>query len=329
MRGSTVVTVRFYVGQNRVASLVKIHDKMQANLDQVPASVKSWVVKPIEIDDVPIVVATLWSDNPERTSDPELRRLAEEIALKLQAVKNTNRVEVVGGRPRAIRVELRPEALAGRSTTPLEVAWALGVHNQQLPSGEIERDNKVYEIESGAFIRNARELSSLVVNVVDGIPVYLKDVANVIDGPSEVDNYTWIGFGPASERPKDASFYPAVAISIAKKKGTNAVWVARDTEKKLEELSKSLFPPEVHYKITRDNGETANREGERISRGIDRGGAHRHHLHRPFSRMARGAGGGSCGACLLWRHAAHQSALWLHNQSRHALRAHSGAGAFG
>ena len=95
------------------------------------------MVKPIEIDDVPIVIATLWSDSPQRTGDPELRRLAEEVAIKLQGVKDTNKVEVVGGRPRTIRVELNPEALAARRTTPLSVAWALGVHNQQLPAGEV------------------------------------------------------------------------------------------------------------------------------------------------------------------------------------------------
>ena len=266
--GGTVVTVRFFVGQDRVASLVKIYNKIQSSIDQVPAAVKSWVVKPIEIDDVPIVIATLWSDNPQRTGDPELRRLAEEVAIKLQGVKDTNKVEVVGGRPRAIRVELKPEALAARRTTPLSVAWALGVHNQQLPAGEVERANKVYEIEAGAFIRSARELESLVVNVVDGIPVYLKDVATVIDGPAEVDNYTWIGFGPASEKKADGTFHPAVALSVAKKKGTNAVWVARDVEKQLESLAHTLFPPEVHYTITRNNGETANEKVNELVEGL-------------------------------------------------------------
>ena len=98
---------------------------------------------------MPVVIATLWSDNPQRTGDPELRRIAEEMALSLQGVKNTNKVEVVGGRPRTIRVELKPEALAARRTTPLEVAWALGMHNQQLPAGEIEQANKVFEVEAG------------------------------------------------------------------------------------------------------------------------------------------------------------------------------------
>ncbi len=130
-----VVTVRFFVGEDRVASLVKIYNKLYSHLDRIPAAVRSWVVKPVEIDDVPIVVAVLWSDNPALTGDHELRRLAEEIELDLQSIENTNRIDVTGGRPRQIRVELDPEALAARRTAPLEVAWAIDVSNKLLPAG--------------------------------------------------------------------------------------------------------------------------------------------------------------------------------------------------
>src|SRR3989304_370623 len=62
--GQAVVTVRFYVGEDRERSLVKLYNKIQSNVDQVPSSVTGWVVKPVEIDDVPIVNVTLCSDNP-------------------------------------------------------------------------------------------------------------------------------------------------------------------------------------------------------------------------------------------------------------------------
>ncbi|MEQ8659837.1 MAG: efflux RND transporter permease subunit, partial [Gammaproteobacteria bacterium] len=126
-RGAAVVTVRFHVGEPRENSLVKIYNKIHANLDQVPAAVAAWVVKPVEIDDVPMLVVALWSDQPARTDDHALRRLAEEMALGLEAIAQTNRVSIIGGRPRRIRVELDAAALAARDTTPLEVAKALAV----------------------------------------------------------------------------------------------------------------------------------------------------------------------------------------------------------
>lgn len=259
--GRSVVTVRFYVGEDREDSLVKIYNKIYSHTDQVPAAVKSWVVKPIEIDDVPILVATLWSKEPQRTSDHELRRLAEEVELKLQSIPHTNQVEVIGGRPRQIRVELDGEALAARRTAPLDVVWAIDISNQLLPAGTIQRRDQDLLVKAGTFIKGAEELRRLVINVVDGVPVYLGDVAQVIDGPAESTSYTWLGFGPASENADSGqAVYPAVSISVAKEKGANAVWVANDVEQALAELKRDIFPPEVDYRIIRNYGETANQK---------------------------------------------------------------------
>ncbi|UCD27762.1 MAG: efflux RND transporter permease subunit, partial [Planctomycetota bacterium] len=254
-----VVTVRFFVGEDRVDSLVKIYNKLYSQTDRIPAAVQSWVVKPIEIDDVPIVVAVLWSENPKMTGDHELRRLAEEIEHDLQSIKNTNKLEVTGGRPRQIRIELDPNALAARRTAPLEVAWAIDVSNKLLPAGEVQVLDQNVVVEAGDFIQSADALHKLVINVIDGVPVYLGDVARVIDGPAEPVSYTWIGFGPASDRMPDyPDVYPAVAISIAKKKGANAVWVAEEVEDYFAKLKQDIFPPEVSCRIIRNYGQTAN-----------------------------------------------------------------------
>lgn len=257
--GHSVVTVRFFVGEDREDSLVKVYNKIFSNSDRIPAAIDTWVVKPVEVDDVPIVVAALWSDSPERTGDYELRRIAEEIEHKLQSVPATNRVTVTGGRPRQIRVELDPEALAARSTAPLEVAWAIDISNKLIPAGRVSRRDENLVVEAGTFIRDAVELRRLVVNVVDGTPVYLGDVARVLDGPSEPGDYTWIGFGPAATASGDSDgIYPAVFLSVAKKKGANAVRVSRDVISHLHTLESELFPPEVHVTVIRDYGRTAD-----------------------------------------------------------------------
>ncbi len=254
-----VVTVRFYVGEDREDSLVKIYNKVFSQIDRIPAAVHSWVVKPIEVDDVPILVAVLWSDEPELTGDHELRRLAEEIEHDLQSIKDTNRIAVTGGRPRQIRVELDPEALAARRTAPLELAWALDISNKLLPAGGLQVLDQNIVVTAGDFFRSAGELRKLVVNVVDGVPVYLDDVARVSDGPAEPTSYTWLGFGPASGLlPEYSGIYPAVAVSVAKKKGANAVRVAREVEDYFAKLKQDIFPPEVNYRIIRNYGRTAD-----------------------------------------------------------------------
>jgi len=257
--GQSVVTVRFYVSEDREDSLVKLYNKVNSNIDQVPPVVDSWVVKPIEIDDVPIVIATLWTDRTDLYSDHQLRRIAEEVQHELQAIPNTNQVSIVGGRPRRIRVQLDAQRLAAHKTSPLQVADALTASNANERAGQFEQQDKQFIVEAGTFFSDAAALPDVVVNIAGDRPVYLKDVADVLDGPAEVESYSWIGFGPADRQlHSDDPMYPAVHIAVAKRKGSNAVWVADAVEQRLAELSKTHLPDGVHYRITRDYGETAN-----------------------------------------------------------------------
>ena len=183
--GQAVVTVRFYVGEDREDSLIKLYNKVHSNTDQIPPDVTGWVIKPIEVDDVPIVIATLWSDRTDLYGDHELRRLAEEVQYELQAIPNTNRVWITGGRPRRIRVELDPAAMAARQVAPLQIAQALQAGNVTRRSRGFAQQETHFIVEAGTTIRDAEELRRLVVTVVDSRPVYLQDVAEVIDGPAE------------------------------------------------------------------------------------------------------------------------------------------------
>ncbi|HUT14021.1 MAG TPA: efflux RND transporter permease subunit [Thermoguttaceae bacterium] len=280
--GEAVVTVRFYVGEDREDSIVKLYNKIQSNTDQVPPGVSDWVVKPVEVDDVPIVNVTLWSDETELYGDHELRRVAEQLQNELQAIPDTNRVWVIAGRPRQIRVELDPAQLAARKTSVMQVAEALRASNVQVRAGSFEQQNTEFVVEAGTFVRHAWDLENLVINLAGNRPVYLKNVARVIDGPAEVDNYSWIGFGPAAASPHepkeetasaeltppDGKLYPAVHIAVAKKKGSNAVWVADAVARRMNELAPAYLPDGVHYRITRDYGETANEKVNELVEGL-------------------------------------------------------------
>ena len=272
--GLAVVTVRFYVGEDREDSLIKIHSKVQSNIDQVPASVAGWVVKPVEIDDVPIVNITLYSD---RYDTAELRRMAEELEIKLQSVKNTNKTFVIGGQPRRVRVELDAARLAAHSLSPLEIARALQVSNVSAATGRFEHANTEFLVDAGTFLEGVAAIRELVVGVHAGRSVHLHDVAEVLDAPAEVETYTWIGFGSAAhdlphEIVRDASaagvFLPAVHIAVAKKRGTNAVWVARAVEKEVEKLEASVLPDHVYVRTTRNYGETANDKVNELAREL-------------------------------------------------------------
>ncbi len=264
--GQAVVTVRFYVGEDREKSLVKLYNKISMNIDQVPPGVTGWVVKPIEIDDVPMFNATLWS----RTADDfELRRVAEQVEIALQSVENTARTEVIGGRRRQIRVLLNPEQTTSRQVTPLDVEKVLRGANVTVQAGNFRSNDRDVQVEAGPFVRSAHELESLVVGVYDGRPVYLRDIAQVTDGPEEPINYTRIRFGPAArDADKRDIDYPAVTVAVAKRKGSNAVWVAHDLEKKLDELRQTTIPDNIDVRVTRNYGETANEKVNELVREL-------------------------------------------------------------
>jgi len=254
-----VVTVRFHVGEDREESLIKLYNKISQNMDQVTPGIAGWVIKPIEIDDVPIVNVTLFSDEVD---DHHLYRIAEEVVGKLQHIPNSARISVHGGRKRVAYVYLDTERLAAYGLSAMEVAGAIQVSNAQMQSGEYEKSNEVIRVEAGPFVKDINEIKNLLVTLHQGRPVYLRDVAKVQDGPEEVQSYSRIGFGPAhpqeGQERVSGSTFPAVTVAVAKKKGSNAVWVARQVQESMQDLKQTVLPDNVTYQITRNYGETAN-----------------------------------------------------------------------
>nr|WP_305907779.1 efflux RND transporter permease subunit [Methylomarinum sp. Ch1-1]MDP4520559.1 efflux RND transporter permease subunit [Methylomarinum sp. Ch1-1] len=257
--GQAIVTLRFYVGEDREDALLNTYSKLYSNQDQVPAVVRNWIVKPIEVDDVPIVMIGLWSERPDLYGDYELRRFADEISNDLQQIEDTNQITVHGGRPRRININLNVQSLAARHSSPIDVLHAIQSANLLFQAGLVSVDQQSIELEAGDFIDSVEQLRGLVINRVDGVPVYLRDVAEIVDGPGEVEDYSWIRF--AHNHPSASQYkqdYPLATLAIAKKRGANAVAVANDIHARLAELQRKLLPPEVKLEVLRDYGKTAN-----------------------------------------------------------------------
>ncbi|MFH1033433.1 MAG: efflux RND transporter permease subunit [Pseudomonadota bacterium] len=263
--GLAMVTVRFFVGQDRERSLVKLRNKISMNVDQVPALVRGWVVKPMEIDDVPILNLTLYSD---RYDDHALRRIGEEVLARLSEVPDVSRTALLGGRAREVRVELDPGRLAGVGLGPLAVRQALMGADLAAQAGEFNQADRAITVSSEGFLQTAAQVGALVVGAHQGRPVYLRDVADVKDGPQEAVSYTRLSHSARYQQDhglKDpAQGYPAVTLALAKKKGTNAVSVSKGVLTRLEELKRDVIPSGVEVAVTRDNGRTAQDKSDEL-----------------------------------------------------------------
>ncbi len=262
--GSAVVTARFYVGQDRVASLEKTQSKIMSYIDKVPPGVKGWIVKPREIDDVPIVTLTLYSAD---YSDYQLKRVAQEIVHRVQSIAEAGRAYIVGGRNRQIRALLNPDMMAARHVTALDISRALKSSDVNVRAGSMDVKNHNILVDAGPFIKSVQEVKDVVVGVYKGNTVHLSDVAQVIDGPEVVQSYTRLTFGPAAAKKgsdrgsalgRPGKSYPQVTVAVAKRRGSNAVAVADEILRRLDTLRNDVIPADMNVLVTRNYGKTAN-----------------------------------------------------------------------
>ena len=259
--GLSVITVQFKVGVPRTEALVRLHDTVAANSDWLPKDlgVMPAIIKPKGIDDVPILSLTLFSKNPSITSY-ELEKIANQIEIDLKRVKGTREVATIGGPKRAIRIEVSPEQMALKGVTIPELRMALETANLGMPVGDLLTEQGAVAIETGPFLRNLKDVESIALGVRQGNPVYVKDVAAVVEGPIQNRRLVW----HTDVADKDSEDHPAVTISVTKKPGENAVDVSNQVLSQLQSLRSTLIPKDIEIAVSRNYGETANEKASKL-----------------------------------------------------------------
>jgi len=233
MNGGAVVTARFYVGTDPIKALVDLNSKMMSAMDLAPPGVVlPPLIKPMSIDDVPILTLTLWGEKYDWFA---LRRIAATLQNEIKKIGNVADVFILGGRPREVRVVLDPAKLDAYGVSPLRIAEILRSANAQAVGGRLKKENREFLIKVGGFLKSGEDVANLVVSAEGGRIVYLKDVARIIDGPSEVRDYVLMGFG-----------------------------VAREVLKLVEHAKQRLLPADLQITVTRNYGETAREKANEL-----------------------------------------------------------------
>ncbi|HEX5045066.1 MAG TPA: efflux RND transporter permease subunit [Candidatus Polarisedimenticolaceae bacterium] len=244
--GEALAIVRFRVGEDLERSLVKLNQKLQQNFDRIPHGVSPPLIKARTIDDVPILALTFHS---ARYHHLTLRRLVAQVDDAVKQVAQVGETAILGGARRQVRVLLDPVRLASRNLSPAGLVPMLRQANRQFSSGGLTSQNREIRIETGAFLESAEDVGAVVVGTFGGKAVYLRDVAEIVDGAEEPSQYVLFGRGEVEE--------PAVTLSVAKRPGANAITVARDVLRKVEGERGRILPADVSVTVTRHYGETA------------------------------------------------------------------------
>jgi multidrug efflux pump subunit AcrB len=252
--GMSMAVVRFRVGEDEENAIVRLNQKMSANFDLIPPGASLPLIKPRSIDDVPILALTLSSRVYDHFT---LRRIAAQLHDDVKEVPNVSEVRIIGGQRRQLRVVLDPQRMAAYGIAPGSLIPALQQSNAQFRAGSFSAEDREYLIETNGFFSNEQEVGNLIVGVFDNRPIYLRNIATIADAPEEVANYVLYGNGPAASSNAGSTLLPAVTLSVAKRKGTNAIDVAAAVMAKVNRLRGTVIPAEADVAITRNYGETA------------------------------------------------------------------------
>ncbi|WP_417856856.1 efflux RND transporter permease subunit [Xanthomarina gelatinilytica] len=256
MKEQGMVIVQFYVGEDIERSFVKLYNEINKHMDQMPQGVTFPLVKTRAIDDVPMLGLTLWSENYD---DYQLGQMALELESEIKKVNDVSITHKIGGRDRQLRVVLDKDKLASAGLDFLSVSEMIKANNAQLSAGSFDKNDTEFLVTTGKFLESVTDVENLVVGVHQNQPIYLKQVATILDGPEVPQNYVSLGFGQASNKGQTfPSDYPAVTVSVAKRKGADAMKIADVIIDKVEHLRNNLIPDDVHLEITRNYGETAS-----------------------------------------------------------------------
>src|SRR5512134_3081739 len=248
--GLAVLTVQFQVGEDRIQALVRLYDTIQSRRDWVSPElgVGEPIIKPVGIDDVPIVSLALWTADAARG------------AFELKRIPGTREVYTLGGPGHVLRVLMDPEAMNAYRISAQDLRDALQLANASQPSGKLVSSDREMLVQTGTFLASASDVKQLVVGVYDGRPVFMTDIARVVDGPDQPARYVWLGTGPGAGDKGIAARgeFPAVTIAVSKKPGENAVEVAERVIARAAQLKGTVIPEGVEITITRNYGATAN-----------------------------------------------------------------------
>ncbi|MDH5357793.1 MAG: efflux RND transporter permease subunit [Gammaproteobacteria bacterium] len=265
--GLSTLTAQFEVGEQRTAAIVRLYNKIYSNSDWLPTQlgVSQPIIKPKGIDDVPIVSLTLWTADENRGAH-ELQKVAHAIETELKRVPGTRDIYTIGGPDNVVRIQLDPQRLAGYDIDLEELKQALLAANSSAETGVVIKNDQASSVQAGVFLTTVEEISSLIVGVKNGSPVYLRDVAVVLAGADQATRYVWFGTGPAAMT-KDIEVqgeFPAVTLAIAKQPGMNAVDIANAVIARFDDLKGVFVPEGIEVTVTRNYGQTADEKAQTL-----------------------------------------------------------------
>ncbi|NPA28524.1 MAG: efflux RND transporter permease subunit [Epsilonproteobacteria bacterium] len=254
-----IVNVMYKIGERREDANLKLYDKVMQNMDKLPKGTMQPLVKPFDIDiDIPIVTIAFYPKEGTKVDYEKMYKIIRRLQHKVNAIENVAKTELKGSHKPQFNVLVDMGKLSAYNLSMGQIMKAIQSVAVDVPDVKGRtKDNKLIIFGVKNAIETVEDVKNIIVAQYMGSPIYVKDIAKVERGIDFQNfKYAYIDL-----RDKNGKFLPQkqqVTLTVAKLAGTNAVFVARDVEKLLEEHKDELEKEGIEYVITRDYGERAN-----------------------------------------------------------------------
>lgn len=277
--GQAILTVAFEVGVPRQQAIVNLYNQVESHQDWLPTSlnISKPVIKPMGIDDVPIMSLTLWSENPAHTQ-ADLTRVAHMLESELKNIDGSRDIYTIGEHNQALIISLNPSKMNAHNISFSDIRQRLlSANNGGQIHSHIDND-QVIKIKAGNYLQHIEDVENLVIAraINNNNPghnssihnssfhdnsglIYLRDIAEISQQAKDPENYVLI-----KSAETEYQFKPAVTISIAKQPGTNAVDITNAVSQRINEIKNQLIPAEIQLTETRNYGQTAAEKSSQL-----------------------------------------------------------------
>ena len=245
-QGLSQVIVQFDLNIPSDVAAQNVRDKLALVTPTFRDEVTTPIVAQYNPADAPVVSVTFRSD---KMSLRELSTYLDNTVKKqLQTVTGVGRVDILGGRQRQIRVLLNPTQMNAYKVSVNQISNALRSENVELPVGTINNQNQEMVIQVNGLVKTPNEFNQIIVaqnrsSTGAIVPVYLSQVAEVIDGQAEAESASL------------QNGQPAVAMDIIKMSDANVIDVVDKTQQRLAEIQSTL-PPGVTMTVVADSSKS-------------------------------------------------------------------------
>ncbi len=249
--GVSIISLEFEPEVVIEDALQKVRDRVDRAKPKLPSDAEDTEIQEISFSDFPIVIVTIAGPQDEEV----LKKLGEDLSDRFRRISGVLDAPLAGGRERQIRVQVDPFRLQHYGLKLDDLSGAISNENVNIPGGNVETGDATFLLRVPGEFAAGKEIERAAIKRVGDRPVFVRDVARVVDGYAERTSYARM------------NGQPAVSVSVKKRSGANILQVVDQVKVVVAEVSET-WPEGVEYRVLGDQSRMIGDMVSELENGI-------------------------------------------------------------